>query len=106
MVDRRDRKAGVWPNSGVEPEYDNAKVNAVDGFPRIAFLLLLVAWLGPIVVLFFRNAPVRTSLLFALIYFVALWGAGFLAALSGNSLLVILVLAAVITAAWVKAFRG
>ena len=77
----------------------------MDGFPRIAYLLLLVAWLGPIIALFFRNAPVRTSLLFALIYFDALWGAGFLAALSGSSLVVILVLAAVITTAWVKAFR-
>jgi hypothetical protein len=105
MVDGRDRKAAAWLNSGACAADDGVKVGVVEGFPRIAFLLLLVAWLGPIIALFFRNAPVRTSLLFALVYFVALWGGGFLAALSGNSLVVILVLAAVITAAWVKAFR-
>lgn len=77
----------------------------MENFPRIGYLVLLVAWLGPIILLFFRNVPPKTSILFAIGYFALLWTAGLIAALSGNTGIVVIVLALVVAAAWWKAFK-
>ena len=77
----------------------------MEGMPNIVSVLLVAAWLGPIIALFFRQVPARPTLTFALVYFALLWGAGFVAWLTGNLVVVALVLAAVIAGAWWKAFR-
>jgi len=78
---------------------------AMEDLPRTVAVLLVAAWLGPIVALFFRKVPARPSLVFAVVYFAVLWGSGFLAWLTGSAAAVVMALVAVIAAAWWKAFR-
>ncbi len=77
----------------------------MEDFPRIGYVVLLVAWLGPIIALFFRSVSAQRSILFAVVYFLLLWTVGFIAWMSGNSSLVMISLAAVVAGAWWKAFR-
>lgn len=77
----------------------------MENFPRIGFVVLLAAWLGPIIVLFFRGVTVQRSILFAVMYFILLWAVGFIVALSGNTAMVMVALAVVVGGAWWKAFR-